>query len=459
MYKKNNIIFYLFLSAAALYIAVLTFFRPLSMDDFFYANASSGGILEIFKFYYKHYLTWGPRIGTLFDMFFLSAGKTIFIVLNTAVQIGLVFCMHYVVTGRKINVCEKKDVILFIILTLLLLFNPVGGQTLFWISAVANYSFTALIFFVMLFFLRAVLAGRQIIENNIFSCIFLFITGFVIGMSNENTAPLACLIIIFSLIYLKFKKMPVPKWIYWLLTGTFAGTVALLAAPGSYKRMTAVTDFSMTDIFVKLHLQETAENFLNTPMLFKIKFIPLRIGKFIFLSAGIPVFIVIVSMYAFVKQNFKQEHKKNIVFAVVFLFLALISVSVLCFAPKPSIRAYYAPLLMTFVSFGFILLYITDNFSKKKVSYFILGCGLIISSVLAFNIIPSFYYLHKIENQNLVIIEEALQTPQKNAEIYRYEVPFSQYHAILNPSENKEFHVNVEMSKYYGLSSIVVKKQ
>ncbi len=443
MYKKNNIIFYLFLAFITAYVALLTFFRPLTMDDFFYANAASGGILEIFKFYYKHYLTWGPRIGTLFDMFFLSAGKTIFIIINTAVQIGLVFCMHYVVTGKKINASEKKDVILFIILTLLLLFNPVGGQTLFWISAVANYSFTALIFFVMLFFLRAVLAGRQIIENNIFSCIFLFITGFIIGMSNENTAPLACLMIISSLIYLKFKKMPVPKWMYWLLTGTFAGTVALLAAPGSYKRMTAVTDFSMTDIFVKLHLQETADDFLNTPLLFKIKFIPLRIGKFLFLSAGIPVFIVIAAAYAFAKQNFKQEHTKNIIFASIFLFFALISVSILCFAPKPSIRAYFTPLLMTFVSFGFILLYITDNFAKKKVSYFILGCGLIISSVLAFNIIPSFYYLHKIENQNLVIIKEALQTPQKNAEIYRYEVPFSQYHAILNPSENKEFHVNV----------------
>jgi len=459
MYKKNNIIFYFFLSLAAFYIAILTFFRPLTMDDFFYANASSGGILEIFKFYYKHYLTWGPRIGTLFDMFFLSAGKTIFIFINTAVQIGLVFFMHYTVTGRKVDPAEKKDVILFIILTLLLLFNPVGGQTLFWISAVANYSFTALIFFVILFFLRIVLDGRKIIDDNISSCIFIFITGFIIGMSNENTAPLACFIIISSLIYLKFKKMPVPKWVYWLLTGTFAGTVALLAAPGSYKRMTAVTDFSMTDIFIKLHLQETADQFLNTPLLLKIKFIPLRIGKFLFLSAGIPVFIIAAAVYAFVKQNFKPEHKKNVIFAAIFLFFALISVSILCFAPKPSIRAYFTPLLMTFVAFGFILLYITDNFAKNKLTYFILGCSLIISSVLAFNIIPSFYYLHKIENQNLIIIKEALQTPQKNAEIYGYEIPFGKYHAILNPSENKEFHVNIEMAKYYGLNSIVAKKQ
>lgn len=104
-------------------------------------------------------------------------------------------------------------------------------------------------------------------------------------------------------------------------------------------------------------------------------------------------------------------------------------------------------------------MYITDNFAKKKISYFLLGFCLTASIFLALNIIPSFYLLYKIENQNLAIIKEALQTPQKNAEIYKYEIPFSQYHAILNPAENKDFHINSEMAKYYGLNSIVAKKK
>ncbi len=38
-------------------------------------------------------------------------------------------------------------------------------------------------------------------------------------------------------------------------------------------------------------------------------------------------------------------------------------------------------------------------------------------------------------------------------------IPFKQYHAILSPGANKDFHINIEMAKYYGLNSIVAKKK
>ncbi|MDD5022080.1 MAG: DUF6056 family protein, partial [Endomicrobiaceae bacterium] len=394
----------------------MSFFKPLTMDDFFYANATSGNFIDILKFYYQSYLSWGPRIGTLFTLVFLSLGKAVFPFINSLIQISLIFCMHYIVTGKKINLYSRKDVFLFMILAILLIFNITGGQTLFWISGVANYSFTALFFLVFLIFFRALVDNKSIIVDNKFTQISIFILGFFVGMTNENIAPISLLIVLSVFIFCKFKKIQTPKWIFFALAGNFIGLCILLGAPGSYKRMMTVTDFSMTDMFVKLHLQETAKEFLETSFLFKLKFIPLRIGKFIVLSLGLPVFIIIVNIFAIFKNNISVEHRKNIYLSIVFILIAFFLVSILCFAPKPSIRAYFSALLMTFISFSFVLLYITDNFTKKIQTYFVLGIILVTGFAVSLKIIPSFYQLYQINNKNLAIIEEALQTKDKNAQ-------------------------------------------
>ena len=72
--------------------------------------------------------------------------------------------------------------------------------------------------------------------------------------------------------------------------------------------------------------------------------------------------------------------------------------------------------------------------------------------------IPSFYQLYQINNKNLGIIKETLQTIDKNAEIYAYyDISMKPYHAILNITKDENFHINAEMAKYYGLNSIRLK--
>lgn len=457
MYNKKHIIFYLFLSIITIYIALMSFLKPLTMDDFFYANATSGKLIDIFKFYYTSYISWGPRIGTLFTLVFLSFGKALFPFINALIQISIIFCMHYIVTGKKINLNNSKDLFLFIILAILLIFNVTGGQTLFWISGVANYSFTILIFFIFLIFFRRLIDNKSIMNDNIMTQILIFILGFLVGMTNENVAPISLLIILAVLIFCKFNKIQIPKWMFFALAGNFTGLCVLLGAPGSYKRMATVTDFSMTDVFVKLHLQETAKEFLETSFLFKLKFVPLRIGKFIVLSFGLPIFIIIVSVFSILKKNISIEHRKNIYLSIVFILIAFLFVSILCFAPKPSIRAYFSALIMTFISFSFVLLYITDNFTKKIQTYLIFSIILTTSFLASLKIIPSFYQLYQINNKNLVLIEEALKTPEKSAQIYDYDISMKPYHAILNIKEDENFHINMEMAKYYGLNSIKLK--
>ncbi|GAB1401394.1 hypothetical protein MASR1M68_03050 [Elusimicrobiota bacterium] len=456
--KKNHIIFYLFLFVITVYVALMSFFKPLTMDDFFYSNATSGKFIDILKFYFESYLSWGPRIGTLFTLFFLSFFKEIFPFINSAIQISIVFCMHYIVTGKRINPGNSRDLFLFMILSVMFLFNVTGGQTLFWISGVANYSFTILIFFIFLIFFRPLIDGRTVVNDNLMSQISIFILGFVVGMSNENIAPVSVLVILAVFIFCKLNKIQIPKWMFFALAGNFIGLLVLLGAPGSYKRMASVTDFSMTNIFIKLHLQETAQEFLETSFLFKLKFVPLRIGKFIVLSFGLPIFIIIISIFAMVKNNLNIEHRKNIYLSLFFILTSFLLVSILCFAPKPSIRAYFSPLLITFISFSFLLLYITDNFTKKIQTYLILGIILITALLMSVKIIPSFYQLYQINNKNLALIAEALQTPEKNARIYDYDISMKQYHAILNANEDENFHINKEMAKYYGLNSIKLKE-
>lgn len=455
--KKNHIIFYLFLFVITGYVSLMSFLKPLTMDDFFYSNATSGNFIDILKFYFESYLSWAPRIGTLFTLFFLSFGKAIFPFINSLIQISIVFCMHYIVTGKRINPDNSGDLFLFMILSVMFLFNVTGGQTLFWISGVANYSFTILIFFIFLIFFRPLIDNKPVINDNLISQTSIFILGFLVGMSNENIAPVSVFIVLAVFVFCKLNKIQIPKWMFFALAGNFIGLLVLLGAPGSYKRMASVTDFSMTDIFIKLHLQETAKEFLETSFLFKLKFVPLRIGKFIVLSFGLPVFIIIVSMYAVLKNNLSVEHRKNIYLSLFFILTAFLLVSILCFAPKPSIRAYFSPLLMTFISFSFVLLYITDNFTKKIQTYLILVIILITGFFISLKIIPSFYQLYQINNKNLALIAEALQTPEKNAQIYDYDISMKQYHAILNINKDENFHINKEMAKYYGLNSIKLK--
>jgi hypothetical protein len=436
----------------------MSFLKPLTMDDFFYVNSTSGKFIDILKFYYQSYLSWSPRIGTLITLIFLSFGKAVFPFINSVIQINIIFCMHYIVTGKKIDLDNNKDIFLFIILAVLFIFNITGGQTIFWISGVANYSFTVLIFFIFLVFFRALIDNRSLINDNIISQISMFMLGFFVGMTNENVAPISLLILISVFIFCKFNKIQIPKWMFFALAGNFIGLFTLLGAPGSYKRMMTVADFRMTDIFVKLHLQETAKEFLETSFFLKLKFIPLRIGKYIVLSLGLPIFIIIVNIFAILKNNISVEHRKNIYLSVVFILIAFLLVSILCFAPKPSIRAYFSALLMTFISFSFILLYITDNFTKKIQTYIILSIFFITGFAVSLKIIPSFYQLYQINNKNMEIIKEALQTIDKNAEIYGYDdISMKPYHAILNITEDKNFHINAEMAKYYGLNSIRLK--
>jgi hypothetical protein len=364
------------------------------------------------------------------------------------------------VTGRKIDIHSMKDVSLFIILALLFVFNTIGGQTIFWQAGMANYSLTGLIAFGFLSLFRPLLDKKNYISGSLLSKIAVFVLGFLAGMSNENMSVIFLCIIFGILIYYKVNRITLPAWFYWALCGNILGVMALLGAPGSYRRISFITDFYVSDIFNRLHLHETSQQYLESSLLEKLQFLPMRVGKFVVLALGLPVITLAANICILLKKKLKFQHNRYVYYSLGFLFIGFALSGILCFAPKPSIRAYYAPIMFSNMSFAFLLLYLTNEFKAKILSTILVSTFCITGIIGACILLPAFHKLHTINNINLELISTARETPEKRAELYTPRQSFSYMYSNMGDiTEDETFWINVAMAKYYGLNSVVKKME
>ncbi|MDR0646646.1 MAG: DUF6056 family protein, partial [Elusimicrobiota bacterium] len=216
------------------FIALLSALYPYGFDEY---QGLSDSLKSAFKIFWHTHTSFQPRIGGLFGSIILYLGKWSFVLLNPLAQISLVFSYFYFIFLRMPDFKALKDLSVFLLLCLLsFLAVPIPAETVFWIGGANNYSWTMLIFMIMLCALRAAAEGKDFIGKKRFNLFIFAVVGLFLGMSNENNAPMALVIFALSFAYFKIKKIQIPKWYYFALLGIIVGLIILFFSGGTLKR-------------------------------------------------------------------------------------------------------------------------------------------------------------------------------------------------------------------------------
>jgi hypothetical protein len=115
-------------------------------------------------------------------------------------------------------------------------FQPVLGDTIFWITGSANYLWG--MFFILLFLLPYRLFQGQDISKlkSIIQSAVLFFFGILAGWTNENSAGAMILITILLLLFYHYQQWQIPTWGISGIIGSIIGFSLMILAPGNFER-------------------------------------------------------------------------------------------------------------------------------------------------------------------------------------------------------------------------------
>lgn len=232
-------------SVAVIYLAHIR--APFMTDDLWYGTniATDGplkGVKDIWESQVWHYLNWGGRSVThTILQFVLMSGPTVADILNvimTFVLSAVVLLFSCNLAGVKLDTVSKIFSIT-VISGMLHGLNANWLMSMYWQSGSANYLYiTSFIMIFMWCYVRELgTEPAAPLKGIVFWMIPLAV---VTGWSNENMGPTAWLISVFTIIYLRKKKMPVKIWMILGSLFSLLGSAACILAPGNFVRSAEV---------------------------------------------------------------------------------------------------------------------------------------------------------------------------------------------------------------------------
>lgn len=336
----------------ALFIFAFSYLYPYGADEYQYAH-NNVNLLTAFKAYAESYVANNPRIGFLIYTVLLSLGRWSFLLLNPLVQLTLVLSVFGLVYMRTPDFKTLKDLPAFILISVMsVFFIAKPDNTVFWPGGACNYSWSMLPFIWLLIFLKYIYEKRRVPALGKAGCAAVFILAFALGMTNENNAPAAFLLIcLFMVLCLKIKiKITAPLKI--LFFAVIAGMAVMFLAPGSYKRM---------DIYMIRFFKEA-------PLLTKIIWHIPKMHDMIISLLLLPLLIPAAMSLEFWAKKAKAFKNNNFIYALTALALAFILASALCMAPiMRTTRPFYSASVMVMISFLFLLKYFDEVYKTRLI--------------------------------------------------------------------------------------------
>lgn len=182
---------------------------------------------------------------------------------------------------------------------------PSPSTTLFWVAGAFNYSWAFLFCVLVLCLFRFTYKGKQL-KNTWYINVLIFFIGLSAGMSNENTGPMMFGISLCFILFCKYKKIQIPKYIYFAFFGTVLGITLLFGLGGSYRR---------------LHENYIYTFFVNSDLINKLLFSVHHLNKFLKALYFVPVIIfTALLLIAYDKKNGSYQ-KRKIYFKFVFPYM------------------------------------------------------------------------------------------------------------------------------------------
>ncbi len=355
----------LYLTTIIIFVAIICFFTaiyPMAMDEFRFSHDTWAMVFKQLKLTFQ---TDAPRFMNLANIVFLryyNCWKIIFSILNPFVQLFIIWGMFFVATGRKISFNSKEDFYPFLLLILLYLFvSPKPSHFLFWMSGAMNYSWAFVPPLILLCLFRKSIDGKEL-KDSALNRFLMTLCGFATGMSNENTGPMMFGLTVLFLIYCKFKKIKIPKFYYFTLTGIVIALLAMFSSGATLSRASREVTFDWIELspFTKMFL-------------FLVNF-----NRFLEATLWLPILNLLGLILLLVDKKSKIVKEKTFILSSLFCLCGFALSFTLFMAPAVSIRAFYSSAMLFFISFSMMLFIIKDLYKVNLFKYlaiilFILG--------------------------------------------------------------------------------------
>jgi hypothetical protein len=185
--------------------------------------------------------------------------------------------------------------------------------------------------------------------------IIAFFGGIFLGMTNENSAPMALCLGWLFVVLSYWKRKKIPYWFYPVFTGIIVGLILLFSAPAhNFKLHQAsfiISNIASMDLFTRFyfHLYRIADF-----MEFNLMIWPLTFLTFILVG------------YDKFKTAFKDE---DFLLCGIALFVSMVLALVLFIPPNVDIRTFYSASLFSILALLFILKYASKVYKINFVKY------------------------------------------------------------------------------------------
>ena len=393
--KKTYFIWAIFILLYLTFIWLFTYFYPLSEDELICNPYNWACSVKIFT-------TSCARIGTFIIYILLNGYKWSFLILNPIMQLSLVFSIFYFVNLRFPDFKTLKDFPQFIFTALACVFLVARpDQTIFWLSGSANYLFLGVMFIMFCALMRKTWHEPNLIPSNFFTCSLAILAGIILGMNNENSAPMIfCLCCLYTLLSLILKKK-IPVWFWFLFTGIILGLSIMFSSPVYHARMDVA--------LLKVNPQKS----LSTRILFFINHIDyfMRVSFY-----ALP--IIILLSFILLTDKFKTAIKSEaFLFTALCCFVSLVLAAVFFIIPFHPKRTFYNANLFTIISILFFIKYVKETYHINLMPLFFF-CILCFTAVIFIPFAKPYISLYKQDMQRQVLLEKFLANKNENFSLW-----------------------------------------
>ncbi|NDV69516.1 DUF6056 family protein [Dysgonomonas sp. 25] len=394
-----------------------------------------GGIIDVIRSQYNHYLYWGGRNvahGIIQYLMYLGEGWSDF--LNTLVFIGLCYTIY-----RIANIGKQANARLFVIVFLALWFLQIMFVVdVLWLTLSCNYMWTTFIILAFSYRYYAYYKTGKT-KSNILLAVFYFLFGIAAGWTNEHMGVALLFFLVVILYLIRFvNKDKLPAWAIAGLIGTFVGYLILFTAPGNYVRMGG---------------ESNLWNFFTVAG-FKIAIISL--GKNILWGLSVPTLLYIIFLYLFKKKNVAKDKRKVLYTSHLFLLTSYVSIAALLFAPGAARHVLFGSTVFAII--GVVILYANIDFGtqiRKRVNIAVLAVLLVAFGFDYYRKYAYLDYVHDFWANRLEIVEQEKAKGNKDVIFYDF-LERDYYYGTTDMYYCADCWMNRVYARYYGLNSVLV---
>ena len=437
--KALNIISIIVVSALIIaFVSYLNFLTPLFADDFSYSvsfvtKKPVGSFLDILKSQYLHYFTTNGRsvVHTLAQAL-LAIGKPALNIINGTAFFTLVLliCYHALGDMKKLRAWH-----IIAVFASLWFFTPHFGGSYLWIMGSANYMYSPQIILLFLIpynrFSRDKNKPSDKKSNAAVFAVLTFIFGVCAGWTNENTTLALIAMVSLTNLFAVFSKRKTYSWMWCGLGGNVVGALLLFLSPAQAKRLEGAGGLGGISNWIS-----------------KIKPITFSAVK----HFAIPLALIALS---FIITLIIHKKKAFVGISTAVIFLAGTAISLYSMCASPEFPATVWSSILAFLMIPTIYFLNKTRFFSDGIANTVITLTLLLVVGIGFSGEASELYGVVCEYDARIALVENNDTVETNL-IYT-ESTYSPYNLFHEMGKDPSAWPNNAIANYYGIKSIKIK--